>query len=131
MVRFEMAGGKGKDLKKGLYGQDDIARGPLRWARTFAAFIGVADERQPQAGFFQMSGNIAGERASIVFGTEGVKTASVKGKTKRGTFNRVLKKIDQHKTAANASFRNLFPGLPQSNLRSIGARYLKAVPGKP
>ena len=50
-VRFEMAGGKGKDLKKRLYGQDDIARGPLRRAGTVAAFIGAADERQPQARF--------------------------------------------------------------------------------
>lgn len=73
-----------------LYGQDDIARGPLRRAGTFAAFIGIADERQPQARFCQMDGDISGEPASVVCGREGV-----------------------------------------GNLRSVGGRYLKAVPGQP
>ena len=93
--------------------------------------VSVADNCQPQAGFFQMNSHILGKRSSIIFRIKGVKTASVKNKTKGSTFNFVLKKINKYEIAGNFGFRSFFSCLLQSSGRSIDTNNLKPVLGKP
>jgi|GEM_PF-1681823 len=93
--------------------------------------IGVTNKCQPQAGLLQMSSDILGKSSSVLFGTECVKTTSVKYKTKRSAFNFVLKKIKKYEIAFNVGLRSLFFCLLQSNVRSIRADNLKAILRKP
>jgi len=78
-----------------------------------------------------MSSDIVGKPASVIFGTEGVKTASVEHKAKRSTLNCVLEKIDQHEITFDVGFRGLLSCLLQGNVGSVNAHNLKAVLGQP
>jgi len=93
--------------------------------------IGIANKRQPQAGFLQMGSDILGKSSSIIFRTECVKTASVKYKSKWSDFNFAPKKINKYKIAFNLGVRSFFFCLLQSNVRSISANNLKAILRKP
>ncbi len=78
-----------------------------------------------------MSSDILGKPSSLISRTEGVKTASVKYKTKRSTFDFVLKKISKDELACNVGLRSFFFCLLESNVGSIRTNNLKAVLGKP
>ena len=93
--------------------------------------IGITNKCQPQAGLLQMSNDILGKSSSIIFRAECVKTTSVKYKIKGSAFNFILKKINTYEMAFNAGFRSFFFCLLQSNVRSIRANNLKAIPSKP
>ena len=78
-----------------------------------------------------MTSDISGKPSSIIFRTEGVKTASVKHKAKRSPFNCVLEKINKYKIALNVGLRSLFFRLLYGNVGSVSTHNLKPVPGKP
>jgi len=131
MIRFKMAGGEGKNLEIGFYGQDDIGRLPLRRTRALALLVRIADQRQPQTGLFQMGRDVLGKPSPVVFRVEGVKTASVKRETKRSAGNPVPEEISKHEVAGNVGLGRLFPCLCESHIRRIGTCNLKPVPRQP
>jgi hypothetical protein len=130
-IRSEMAGYKFKNFETGLHYQDYILRRPLRRTGTLALLVSIANDCQPKAFFFQVNSDIFGKTSSIIFRAKGVKTASVKHKSKRSTFNSVLEKINKQEIAGNVGFSSFFFGFLQSNFRSIGTHNLKAVLAKP
>jgi len=71
-------------------------------------FIRVADDCQPQSVFGQMMGDILGERSSVIFRAEGVKTSSIKYKAERSAFNFVMEKINKYEITLHAGFGSFF-----------------------
>jgi hypothetical protein len=69
----------------------------LRRAGALTPLIGIADDTQPQAAFFQIGGNISCKPFPFVIGTERMKTASIEHKVKRCAFNSVFKKVNDKK----------------------------------
>jgi hypothetical protein len=131
MIGSEMAGREGKNLEIGLYRQDDICRLALRRTWALTLLVRIADQRQPQAGLFQMSRDVLGKPAAVVCRVEGVKTASVKRETKRSAGNPVPEKISQHEVAGHVGLGRLLPGLRESHVRRVGACNLEMVLGQP